>query len=58
MGPVADWWLEMVRVVAGETEAAAAPTKTIVRAKMRRASFIVGNLSWIWMAGDGLPDCR
>jgi hypothetical protein len=47
---VADWWLGRARVVAGET-AAAAPAKTIVRTKMRTASFIVGNLWWIQIGG-------
>jgi hypothetical protein len=42
----------MERMVAGETEAAAAPTKTIVRVKMRRASFIAGNLSGDRIAGS------
>ena len=42
---VADWWLEMGFVVEEETEAAAAPAKTMDRAMMRIVSFIVGNLS-------------
>jgi len=40
---VADWWLGNVRVVEDETEAAATPTKTTVRAKVRMASFMSGN---------------
>jgi hypothetical protein len=44
---VADWWLGMALVVGDETEAAAAPATTTDRAKMRIASFIVGNLLWI-----------
>jgi hypothetical protein len=42
---VADWWLAMGRAVEEETEAAAAPAKTMVKAMMRIVSFIVGNLS-------------
>jgi hypothetical protein len=37
---VADWWLGNARAVEFDTEAAATPTKTTERAKMRRASFI------------------
>ena len=48
-GPVADWWLGIMEVE-GET-AAATPVKTIVRTKMRTASFIVGNLWWISSGG-------
>jgi hypothetical protein len=44
---VVDWWLGIGLLVEDETEAAAAPTKTIVKAMMRIVSFIVGNLSWI-----------
>jgi hypothetical protein len=40
---VADWWLATTVVVLGVTAAAAAPTRTIEKAKMRTASFIVGN---------------
>ena len=43
---VADWWLAtIVRVleVDEENEAAAAPARTSVKAKMRTVSFIVGN---------------
>lgn len=52
---VADWWLEMGLVVDEETEAAAAPAKTIDKAMMRIVSFIVGNLSlvhsdWRWLS--------
>jgi len=43
--PVADRRLGTACAVAGETEAAAALAKTMVSAKMRTASFIVGNLS-------------
>jgi hypothetical protein len=46
---VADWWLAMGRAVEDETEAAAAPAKTMVKAMIRIVSFIVGNLSWIWI---------
>jgi hypothetical protein len=46
---VADWWLGMGLVVEEETEAAAAPAKTIAKAMMRIVSFIVGNLIWIWI---------
>jgi hypothetical protein len=42
---VADWWLAIGRAVDEETEAAAAPAKTIDKAMMRIVSFIVGNLS-------------
>jgi hypothetical protein len=41
---VADWWLETGRAVEEDTEAAAAPAKTIDKAMMRIVSFIVGNL--------------
>jgi hypothetical protein len=44
---VADWWLGMAGLVVDETEAAATPAKTTERAKMRMASFIVGNPSWL-----------
>ena len=40
---VADWWLGMVDAVLGVVAAAAAPATTMVRAKMRIASFMVGN---------------
>jgi hypothetical protein len=42
---VADRWLATGRVVEVETEAAATPAKTTDKAKMRTASFIVGNPS-------------
>jgi hypothetical protein len=45
---VADWWLGMITVL--EVEAAAAPATTTNRAKMRMASFIVGNLLIIGLA--------
>jgi hypothetical protein len=38
---VADWWLEMERTEEEETEAAAAPAMTTVRAKIRTASFMM-----------------
>jgi hypothetical protein len=41
---VADWWLWMGFAVLGVTAAAAAPATMMVRAKMRIASFIIGNL--------------
>jgi hypothetical protein len=41
---VADWWLGITEAE-GET-AAATPAKTMVSAKMRIASFIVGNPLW------------
>ena len=40
---VADWWLGRMRLDEDETEAAATPTRTIERAKMRIASFMIGN---------------
>jgi hypothetical protein len=46
---VADWWLAIGRAVDEETEAAAAPAKTIDKAMMRIVSFIVGNLSDFWL---------
>lgn len=46
---VADWWLGTAGVVLGVTAAAAAPTTTRDSAKMRTASFIVGNLFWIFI---------
>jgi hypothetical protein len=47
---VADWWLAMGRAVEEETEAAAAPAKTMAMAMMRIVSFIVGNLSrFCWL---------
>jgi hypothetical protein len=49
MDTVADWWLGMPGAVLGEVAAAAAPATTIVSAKMRMASFMVGNLRWIWL---------
>jgi len=39
---VAAWWLGSARLEE-ETEAAATPTKTTDRAKMRTASFMIGN---------------
>jgi hypothetical protein len=44
---VADWWLVTGGAVLGVVAAAAAPATTMVRAKMRMASFIEGNLWWI-----------
>ena len=44
---VADWWLGMACVVEDETVAAAAPVKTTDRAKIRMASFMIGNPSRI-----------
>jgi hypothetical protein len=44
---VADWWLAMGGAVLDVAVAAAAPATTMVRAKMRMASFIGGNLRWI-----------
>jgi hypothetical protein len=41
---VADWWLAMGCAVLGVVAAAAAPATIMVRAKMRMASFIEGNL--------------
>jgi hypothetical protein len=41
---VADWWLGRAREEVEEREAAAAPARTMDRAKMRTASFMVGNL--------------
>jgi hypothetical protein len=40
---VADWWLAMTRLEEEDTDAAATPTRTTERAKMRMASFIFGN---------------
>jgi hypothetical protein len=44
---VADWWLARTFEGVEERVAAAAPAKTTQRAKMRRASFMIGNLFWI-----------
>jgi hypothetical protein len=41
---VADWWLAMGCTVLEVVAAAAAPATIMVRAKMRMASFIEGNL--------------
>jgi hypothetical protein len=41
---VADWWLAMTFEVEDERLAAAAPAKTTDNAKIRKASFIIGNL--------------
>jgi len=41
---VADWWLAGTRGVEDETVAAAAPANTTDSAKMRIASFMIGNL--------------
>jgi hypothetical protein len=41
---VAAWWLGRNLLEEDETEAAATPTKTIERARMRMASFMAGNL--------------
>jgi hypothetical protein len=46
---VADWWLAMGGAVLGVVAAAAPPATTMVRAKMRMASFIISNLQWIWI---------
>lgn len=46
----ADWWLTNTLVV--EDVAAAAPATTTNKAKMRIASFIVGNPSRSSLAGD------
>jgi hypothetical protein len=43
-------------MIFGEEAAAATPARTTDRAKMRMVSFIVGNLSWIELAGDLSPD--
>ena len=43
---VADWWLENGLGVEEETDAAATPANAIEMAKMRMATFMVGNLSW------------
>jgi hypothetical protein len=40
---MAAWWLGIAREDELETEAAATPAKTMDRAKMRTASFMVGN---------------
>jgi len=47
--PAADWEVGTGRVVAEDREAPARPATTAVRAKMRMASFMFGNLfrSWI-----------
>jgi len=52
---VADWWLAIGRAVEEETEAAAAPAKTIDKAMMRIVSFIVGNLSGFSLTRDTSP---
>jgi len=44
MVEVADWWLGTAGAVLGVMDAAAAPATTMDNAKMRIASFIVGNL--------------
>jgi hypothetical protein len=44
---VADWWLGTAGADLDVVAAAAAPATTTDRAKMRIASFIVGNLLWI-----------
>jgi hypothetical protein len=44
MDAVADWWLWRTRAVLDVVAAAATPTTTTERAKMRMASFMVGNL--------------
>jgi hypothetical protein len=41
---LADWWLGTAEAVLGVVAAAATPATTANRAKMRMASFIVGNL--------------
>jgi hypothetical protein len=43
MRDVADWWLGRIFGVEEETDAAAAPAKTMERAKMRMASFMVSS---------------
>jgi hypothetical protein len=52
---VADWWLGMALVVDDETAAAAPPAMTTDRAKMRMASFIVGNSMRFELPGDWSP---
>ena len=52
--PVADRELDMAWVVDDEKEAAAAPTKTMDIAMMRMASFIVGNLTWIYIGSGSI----
>jgi hypothetical protein len=42
---VADWWLGRAGADLGVTAAAAPPATTIRTARMRIASFIIGNLS-------------
>jgi hypothetical protein len=50
---VADWWLgRAVEAVLDVVAAAVAPATTTDRAKMRIASFIIGNLSGIQLAED------
>jgi hypothetical protein len=49
---VADWWLAMTGAVLGVTAAAAAPATTTDRAKIRMASFIVGNLCGFRLTGE------
>jgi len=44
----ADWWLGRERALLEEMEAAAAPAKTTDMAKMRMASFMIGNPLGVW----------
>jgi hypothetical protein len=44
-----DWWLGSTRVLLEETVAAAAPANTTDMAKMRMASFMIGNPLGIWI---------
>jgi hypothetical protein len=52
---VADWWLAIGCEVLGVVAAAAAPAAITVRAKIRMASFIIGNLWWIWIDRKHTP---
>jgi hypothetical protein len=45
--PLAPWWLAICGVVEDERLAAQAPAMTTDRAKMRIASFMIGNLDGI-----------
>lgn len=49
---VADWWLARTLGALEERAAAAAPANTTDRAKMRMASFMIGNLFWIGLEGE------
>jgi hypothetical protein len=41
LATVADWWVGKVQAVEFDTDAAATPTNTMERPKMRMASFII-----------------